>query len=154
MKKVQISGKNKHLSILVDDQDYDLVSSKKWYLSGKYPVCEVWKNGKKKTYRVTYLLLTKVEGKIIDHINGDPLDNTRENLRYCTREQNNRNRSAKNKYGYKGIGKRKNSFVAVLTIKNKVVYGKLRKTAVEAAKDYNELAKKYFGEFARLNTLS
>ncbi len=47
------------------------------------------------------LVLNAKEGEIVDHINGDTLDNRRENLRFVTRSQNATNaKFDKNKYKY------------------------------------------------------
>ena len=53
------------------------------------------------------------KNKIIDHINHNTLDNRKENLRICTQEDNQKNRSLSknNKSGYSGIRKRDNRYI-------------------------------------------
>jgi hypothetical protein len=91
----------------------------------------------------------------IDHINGDPLDNRRENLRIATTQQNLRNMRPHRDGSsvYKGVSWHKASkkWRAVLTVDGKQqCIGYFRDPAVAAAA-YDERAKVAFGEFAYLN---
>ena len=86
---------------LVDDSDFDRVSRIKWYaqrsLSGKYYA----RNGKS-GFLHSFLLPTFKE---VDHKNGNPLDNRRENLREATHHQNMMNKSSykNSRSGVKGV---------------------------------------------------
>lgn len=98
------------------------------------------------------------DNHIIDHKNGNTLDNRRENLRICTYSENNRNRkqiSSNNKSGYKGVSwdKQKNKWRTCLNINKKQKHIGFFNDIIEAAKAYNEAAIKYFGEFAKLNKI-
>lgn len=89
-----------------------------------------------------------------DHINGNKLDNRRCNLRICTPHQNNLNRP--NVTGkYKGVYwcKRLKKWMAQIMIGERNKYVGSFPNEEEAAFAYNEAAKKYHGEFARLNVL-
>ncbi len=158
MKRVRLGKSRKY--VLVDDSDFSLVSSKKWYLdSGGYAITA-------DCIRMHRLLfnLDKGSGKYVDHINGNRTDNRRSNLRICDSRQNTYNNSLRkdNKSGYKGViyitnkTGRKKRWVARV---NALESGKIRKLAVycltkeEAALTYNKLATKYYGEFAKLNIL-
>jgi hypothetical protein len=93
-------------------------------------------------------------GFVIDHIDRDPLNNTRMNLRLATIAQNNMNKSSRGGSSkYKGIvyRARKKLWLARITINGKSKYIKRYKSEIDAAKAYDEAAKKYFGEFAYLN---
>jgi hypothetical protein len=94
------------------------------------------------------------ECKMIDHINGDTLDNRIENLRIAERKQNLQNSKlrADSKCNYKGVGRKGNKFYARIQIApNKRLYLGAFKTQEEAAKVYDEAARKHFSTFARLN---
>lgn len=97
------------------------------------------------------------EGLFIDHKNWNKLDNRRENLRICNRNQNGANLFVKrrNKSGFKGVSW-KNShskWCAQIKTKHKVVYLGLFLKKEDAAAAYNEAATKIHGEFAFLNTV-
>lgn len=94
-----------------------------------------------------------VSGGKVDHKNGNGLDNRRSNLRLATTQQNNFNVgiTKRNTSGYKGVYPARNGFVATIRKSGKLYHGGTFKTALEAAKKYNELAKQYHGEFAWLN---
>lgn len=96
-----------HGTVLVDDEDAALLAGKRVsvYLSGKgrrpttYPMVLV--NGKSLARR----LMQPPEGMEVDHINRDPLDNRRSNLRLATRLEQVANRRGwgKNPHSYRGL---------------------------------------------------
>jgi len=89
----------------------------------------------------------------IDHINGDKSDNRLENLRVCTQQQNNFNRKKSGGTSkYKGVSKVKSGKWVVYIKKNRKNNNLgCFECEIEAAKVYDEAAKKKFGEFACLN---
>jgi hypothetical protein len=99
-------------------------------------------------------LRTKIK-HVIDHINNNPLDNRRLNLRVVTGAQNSLNRSPnRNKSSrYKGVSKKKdnNRFTVDICYQGKSVRIGTFEDEIEAAKAYDAAAKKYFGDFAYLN---
>ncbi len=91
---------------IVDDKDFDKVSEYKWYCSSMgYASRTEHKNGTKKEILLHRFLMGAKKGQEIDHINRNSLDNTRSNLRFCTRSENNHNRgiNKNNKSGYTGV---------------------------------------------------
>lgn len=74
-----------------------------------YFIVTLWNGKKKKTLKIhrivaqTYIVNTNIKKfKIIDHINGNRLDNRVINLRWCTYSQNSKHRFKTN-YQYKGV---------------------------------------------------
>ncbi len=90
-------------------------------------------------------------GKMVDHINGNSLDNRRKNLRECTNAQNlaNRGKETGNASGHVGVWfeKRTNKWCAELTHNKKKHWCGRFKTKEEAAKARNARAKEIKGEF-------
>jgi hypothetical protein len=99
------------------------------------------------------------DGKIVDHINGNPQDNRFENLRIVDSKENQRNRR-KRTIGhspYLGVSKyskpgyKYKPWRAFIRIDGKPTQIGVYWTEEEAAKARDEFAKKYYGEFAPLN---
>ena len=93
---------------------------------------------------------------VVDHKDGDPLNNQKSNLRICSQLENTRNkkRPRTNTSGFKGVVKVKNNrWRVVLKVNQVSTHGGYFSSPIDAAKRYNELAIKYFGEFACLNEI-
>jgi len=197
MKEIKL-WKNKNelstLVALVDDEDYDRVmeavitytptgkprkGTGKWYAHEVTPGYIYAMNGPRDV-AVHRVIMNAPKGMDVDHINGDRLDNRKENLRICTRAQNCQNKKLRrdSKSGYKGVyervgrrkytskktGKvtwyvpeRKKPFKAYISDPT-TAYPKKRHislghyaTAEEAARVYDKAAKEIHGEFAYLN---
>jgi hypothetical protein len=90
---------------LVDAADAPLVQRYKWHLDhhGYAKASEPRSHGAR--LRMHRLILGAVRGQEVDHINRNPLDNRRCNLRVCTRSQNmlNRGLQSNNRSGYTGV---------------------------------------------------
>lgn len=138
--KVIILGKHSG-ECMVDDCDYEYLNQFYWHFDGKYARASI--GGKK--VRMHRLILP--EAKIIDHKDGNGINNTRANLRECTNKQNCGNYGPRGKY--KGVSKFGNKYMAKIANR----YLGLFETPELAAIAYNEAAKKYFGEFAYLNII-
>ena len=144
---------------LIDDEDYEIVAQYKWYPRKHGKTCYAITNikndfGKYKTVNLHHLIFGKKDGQIIDHINGDGLDNRKENLRFCSQSENCNNRhNTWGKSKYKGVHWHpiNNKWVARIQVKKKRLHLGCYVSEKEAALAYNKAAIKYFGEFARLN---
>ena len=92
---------------------------------------------------------------MIDHIDGNKLNNHRCNLRFCTPAQNMQNMRTprSNSTGFKGVSPVGSQFMAYVYENNKQIYLGRFDTREDAAQAYNEAATEHFGEFARLNPL-
>lgn len=92
-----------------------------------------------------------VKGEIVDHIDGNTLNNCRNNLRVCTYSQNHYNRKKYENSQYKGICyvKRQGKWIAGIKVNRKRIYLGAYETPEEAHEAYKTAALKYAGEFAR-----
>lgn len=145
----------------VDGTDFDKVSEHHWHVDGAgYARTNIWKNNRKESApRMHRLIVGDVDKSLhIDHINGDKLDNRKDNLRVTTPSQNamNRGSQSNNSSGYKGViyDKARGKWRAEICFRgNRKHLGRFE-TAELAALAYNEAAIKYHGEFAYLNQVS
>lgn len=142
---------------LVDDEDFIFLSQWKWNCNGQGYASRYNPNGKHRGSAIFMhrVILGSDEGTIVDHINGDPLDNRRCNLRVCTTAQNSYNRKVRkdSKTGVKGITRHGNKWRAKISInKKRTIIGDF-KNIDEASKAYNDAALKYYGDFARLSVV-
>lgn len=152
MKKVPLT---KGKFAIVDDGDFDYLSQWKWWINCGYAVRAITKNGAKKYIFMHAVICNPPDGYSVDHINRDKLDNRRKNLRVCTTSQNacNIGLSKKNTSGYKGVTRfaDKDKWGAQIVINQKHIFLGLFDTKEDAAKAYDDAAKKHHGIFAWLN---
>lgn len=158
--EIPLSGKRgKGLVALVDAVDAPLVQGKKWYAQKwRDGTVYAFLHGNASTRSMHRIILGLERGDLRegDHINGDGLDNRRNNLRIATHSQqmqNKRRRSQIVKAPYKGVRRRGNRFHAIIRPSGFVYLGAFA-TAEEAAMRYNVAARKYFGEFACFNQVN
>jgi hypothetical protein len=94
---------------------------------------------------------------VVDHINGDTLDNRRANLRVASYSGNNRNTRKRQGCSsrFKGVDRHRGAWRARITPPGgrQVTLGHFA-SELEAALAYNAHARRLFGEFARLNTVA
>ena len=139
---------------VVDDEDYERIKNCNWRLQPEgHVACH-------KTYYLHREILQVTDDRIVDHKNGDRLDNRKENLRIATPTQNcvNKGKGKRNKHSilYKGIKYRlglKKPWIARIGYEGKTKHIGYFATEKEAAMNYDIWAKKLYGEFARLNFL-
>lgn len=88
---------------------------------------------------------------LVDHIDNDPLNNTRHNLREATHSENLRNSGRMKKSGLKGASyhKRDKRWVSNISVDGVVLSLGRFATEEEAHEAYCKAAEYYFGEFAR-----
>lgn len=139
---------------IIDAEDLRLADQYKWTFSNfGYPMAK----SSGKMIRLHRFVTQAPDGLVVDHINGNPLDNRKANLRVCTQKENSRNRKAysTNKSGFKGVSydKRLSAYRATITIHGKQKYLGRYKCPIAAAMAYNEAAQKYHCEHALLNEI-
>ena len=116
MKEIIINSKKYGKQIvLVNDEDYYNINQYKWHVKNcklknsdsdeklnnykLYAYTNTYTTCESHTISMHHMLIGKPEkGFVIDHINGNSLDNTRNNLRKITIQQNNQNKKPKNTY--------------------------------------------------------
>lgn len=149
------------LTALVDDEDYKRLSDGyKWQARYNSDGIKVYasRTRDKKTEIMHRIILKITDRSLhVDHINGDGLDNRKENLRICDRAKNGQNR-IKHKMGtsnFKGVSwhKRSEKWQSRITIDKKTKNLGSFDSEIDAATAYNEAALLHFGEFALLNKL-
>jgi len=120
---------------------------------------QLWHKGKLyRAHRVVWFLVTGEDpgDKVVDHVNGDGLDNRFENLRLCSNAENCRNskKRSNNRQKYKGVSKQTNGgYTARIMVDGKqMVLGTFR-TQEAAGEAYNQAAIKHHGEYAKLNEI-
>lgn len=151
-------------STIVDDADFERIKEMKWHEIRKpigdrnayYAANETRIGGLRvKTYLHRFLM-SPGPGMVVDHINGDTLDNRRENLRVCTHAENIRNavkRKITDSSPYKGVYRYgiKGKWLSHIQVDGKVINLGVFTCPIEAAKAYDKAATKYHGAFARIN---
>jgi hypothetical protein len=137
--------------VKVSPEDEHLLAAYPWTISGRGYVQSVRRGVATLLHR---LILSAPPGSVVDHINGDPSDNRRENLRICSHTENMRNRkvSKSNKLGLKGVhwDRGRSRYRALIWVDGKKKWLGSYKTAEEAKAAYDSAAPIYHGEFARL----
>lgn len=165
------SPKHGYHEILVDDEDFDLVTKYKWSIRKNrntfYATKTLYINGKYKNLQMHRLILGITDPKIlVDHENHNGLNCQKYNIRVCTRSQNNSNSSSRKNSTSQYLG------VCLLVRKRTLKTGKIatyycwaaqirinkRQTRlglfqneIDAAKCYDKYAKIHHKEFANLN---
>ena len=146
---------------IVDVEDFERLNQYEWHCThGDYAKRVVPnKSGKGSKQAGVYmhrLVCPAPDGMFVDHINRNPLDNRKANLRPATHKQNVWNRKFVRKGGktrYNGIrwDKNKQKWQVRLTIDGRRESFGYYADEVEAAKAYDRVAKQHRGEFAVLN---
>ena len=162
MKEIQLTqGK----VALVDDEDFEYLNQWRWCLRGTGLSKSYAIRGfrKSKTCNITgsismhRQLMRPEKGYVIDHVDGNTLNNQKSNLRICTQSQNCRNQKIgkSNTSGYKGVSynKGQGKYNSRIKFNKKSIHLGCFVNLKDAARAYNSAAVKYHGEFAKLNIL-
>ncbi len=156
MKKILLT---KDKIMIVDDADYEFLKKYKIHCKGKsryYAGISMKINGKFKDVPVHRLIMEVPNDKVVDHINGNGLDNRRCNLRIVTQHQNTFNMSKSNKKTYskyKGLTLKNDRPGWVVRIKYNDRHIELGsyKSEEKAASIYNFASRIFFGKYRKEN---
>ncbi len=150
---------------IVDDIDYEKLSRFMWQAAKKKYKKVVYgftvqrscrcPFNQKRTIFMHRQIMSCPRGKVVDHIDHNPLNNQRTNLRICSKGKNNLNKLpyAKGSSKYKGVSwhyplRKWRSQIQLNNQRHSLGYFI---DEIKAAKIYDIAAKKLFGEFAHLN---
>lgn len=142
--------------VTIDEEDWPLVRELKWHCSGTHcgKLYAQHRRGKAGVTIIMHRLILGVEkGTFVDHIDGNGLNNRRCNLRIATVSQNNANRDFKRTQSqFRGVRKLSNTSWYAVATKNRVQHrSKPFRAEVDAAREYDRMARELHGEFAVLN---
>lgn len=153
--KVKLTNSKK--IVLIDNENYEWIINHNWSLDNYGYACTNKRKGMLSSL-MHRLILNAPKGQDVDHINGNPLDNRRKNLRICSRSQNlhNSKKHKDNKSGYKGVfwQSKSNKWRAQICCEGKRFSIGMFCNKKDAAIAYNKEAIKLFGQFARLNKIN
>lgn len=146
------------MTALVDEGMLPYLTGYNWRATGRgrahvYAGCLVRIAGKQRFVSMHRLIAGARVGEVVDHINGNTLDNRQANLRRCTPAENmrNRKRHANSTRRFCGVEQLRNRWRASITVD-----GVTRRLGsfpgeIEAACAYDRAAAELHGEFASLN---
>jgi hypothetical protein len=141
---------------LVDAADYYRLARFPWFANGSatntfYAI----RNHNRKGLRMHRVIMNAPDHLFVDHIDRNGLNNCRSNLRLCTHGENSCNMSSYKGAAskYKGVCwyKKIKKWGAAIRRDGKQYYLGTFKSEIEAARAYDEMAKKLHGAFACLN---
>lgn len=143
------------LSAQVDDVDVPALVGKSWHIADRVrrryaQTCWWDAMTKRRCHALMHRLLMQAPaGTAIDHINGNGLDNRRENLRFASAHENAWNRLAQKKA--KGVFRYRGTFQARILWQGEELYLGQFTNELSAAAVYDAAALRLFGRYARLN---
>lgn len=150
MKKIKIK---EGVYTLVSDIDYEKTKGYDFFVirfaEKKY---RVYIRDEESITSLSVYIMAPSVGMIVDHVNGNTLDNRRFNLRVCTQSQNimNSKKRTDNTSGFKGVSwkKSKKLWQVYINVDKKRILGGYFKCRLLASLKREELTRKHHGRFA------
>ena len=147
---------------IVDDDDFERIAHNAWHIRKRkrsdgsvasvYAIRNALSADGRRTSREMHRdVMCAKYGQQVDHINGNGLDNRKENLRFCTSQENARNRRpALRGSTPKGVSwhKRTKKWQAQIKIAGKTIYLGVYNSEHDASAAYIKAAKRHFLDFA------
>jgi len=135
------------LFAVVDAADYEAVSKYKWYANRQgrnaYAICHI----KGRVVCMNPMIMRPPKRYVVDHIDGNGLNNCRSNLRICTRRQNLANRGpCGGSSRFVGVNRQRDKWQAAITCRGEFYYLGLYADEVEAAKVRDRKAYELHGD--------
>ena len=135
---------------IIDIDDINRVKDYKWHIDGR---------GYIRNDKIGFLhrlIINCPDDMVVDHINNNPLDNRKCNLRICSQQQNSMNKQKQKSNTtskYKGVywHKQKNKWHASVRINGKNKHIGLYNDELDASIAYDKAALLYHGIYAKLN---
>ena len=152
-----IKPTNHRLLILVDDEDYELLSENNWQINPETMAVQRCERvaGKVVTILMARVVVNAPKGVKVDHRNHNTFDNQKDNLRLASRSQNGANRRKQTKPStskFKGVYQfPSGQVIAQIAVNGKHIYLGSFKTHEAAAAAYDAAAVQQFGDFAFTN---
>lgn len=142
------------LCFQIDKEDFEKIKKHKWH--GNKTGEKIYIRSNCRKLYLHRVIMGAKKGMVVDHINGDTLDNRKKNLRNCSHKKNIYNQVAqkRNKTSiYKGVcfAKRERKWRSYISKDGKQYHLGFYKNEKDAANAYDEKAKKLFKGFACLN---
>lgn len=132
----------KKAEILIDEEDFEKIVSYSWWVK---PSGYVYTQVKKKTIYLHRFLMGAKAGQELDHINRNKLDNRKANLRFCTRSQNNMNKS-----GVRGVTPFRGKWRVRIKKDRKEMHVGVFNTYEQAVEARQITERSIFGQFASI----
>lgn len=152
MKLLKLS--NKKIFTEVDDEVFEYLNQFKWFLSTRGYVCRNKRKDSEYT-RIHRLIMNAPKGLEVDHIDNNPLNNQKSNLRICTHQENQRNqKKSKNRSSkFKGVSFNKltKKWESYIAHNNKFIHLGHYENEIDAAKAHDKSARELHKEYATLN---
>lgn len=140
---------------VVDAEDYPELSKFIWFAAESRRTCYAVRWQDRESVKMHREIIKAPADLVVDHKDHDGLNNCRSNLRLATRTQNCQNARvwSKKTSKYKGVvwHKRKEKWAVRIAANKKTHRLGYFESEIEAAKAYDEAAKRIHGEFAALN---